>query len=99
MVFGNDLVGSDFVQRDRNIAAAAPLSGLVPNLKSGIRAMLKNGLGFFFENPKPICTDRSSWINFSRLLVRRSAIPTSKGSAFARCNKELESGEILTTAC
>ncbi len=54
---------------------------------------------FFFENPKPICTDRSSWIYFSRLLVRRSTIPTCKGSAFARCNKELESGEILTTAC
>ena len=35
-VFGNVLVGSYFVQRNRNIAAAAPLSGLVPNSKSGI---------------------------------------------------------------
>ncbi len=94
-VFGNGLVGSYFVERDRNIAAAAPLSGLVPYTKSGIRAMLKNGLRIFFENPKSICTDRSSWIYFSRLLVRRSTIPTCKGSAFARCNKELEPGEIL----
>ena len=61
-VFGNDLAGSYFVQRNRNIAAAAPLSRLVPNSKSGIRAMLKNGLRFFFENPKPICTGRASWI-------------------------------------
>ena len=94
-VFGNVLVGSYFVQRNRNIAAAAPLSGLVPNSKSGIRAILKNGLQIFFENPKPICTDRSSWIYFSRLQVRRSPIPTSQGSAFAHCNKELEPGEIL----
>ena len=55
-VFGNVLVGSYFVQRNRNIAAAAPLSGLVPNSKSGIRAILKNGVGLFFENPKPIFT-------------------------------------------
>ncbi len=54
-VFGNVLVGSYFVQRNRNIAAAAPLSGLVPNSKSGIRAILKNGLRFFFENTKPKC--------------------------------------------
>ncbi len=98
-VFGIDLEGSYFVQRNRNIAAAAPLSGLVPNSKSGIWAILKNGRGIFFENPKPICTDRSSWIYFSRLLVQRSTIPTCKGSAFTRCNIELESGEILTTAC
>ena len=38
-VFGNVLAGSYFVQRNRNIAAAAPLSGLVPNSKSGIRAI------------------------------------------------------------
>ena len=47
-VFGNVLVGSYFVQRNRNIAAAAPLSGLVPNSKSGIRAILKNGIRIFF---------------------------------------------------
>jgi len=35
-VFGNDQMGSYFVQRKINIAAAAPLSGLVPNSKSGI---------------------------------------------------------------
>ena len=75
-VFGNVLVGSYFVQRNRNIAAAAPLSGLVPNSKSGIRAILKNGLGIFFENPKPICTGRASWIYFSRLVVLIPAILT-----------------------
>ena len=73
-VFGNVLVGSYFVQRNRNIAAAAPLSGLVPNSKSGIRAILKNGLQIFFENPKPICTGRASWIYFSRLVVLILAI-------------------------
>ena len=75
-VFGNVLVGSYFVQRNRNIAAAAPLSGLVPNSKSGIRAILKNGLQIFFENPKPICTGRASWIYFSRLVVLILAILT-----------------------
>ena len=75
-VFGNVLVGSYFVQRNRNIAAAAPLSGLVPNSKSGIRAILKNGLQIFFENPKPICTGRASWIYFSRLVVLIPAILT-----------------------
>ncbi len=68
-VFDNVLVGSYFVQRDRNNAAAAPLSGLVPKSKSGIRAMLKNGRRIFFENPKPICAERSNWIYFPRLLV------------------------------
>ena len=97
-VFGNVLVGSYFVQRNRNIAAAAPLSGLVPNSKSGIWAHLKNGRGIFFENPKPICTDRSSWIYFSRLQVRRSPMPTSKGLAFAHCNKELEPAEVLDSS-
>ncbi len=94
-VFGNVLVGSYFVQRDRNIAAAATLSGLVPNSKSGIRAILKNGLRNFCENPKPICTERASWIYFSRLLALRSAMPSWKGSAFARCNKELEPNQFL----
>ncbi len=75
-VFGNVLVGSYFVQRNRNIAAAASLSGLVPNSKSAIRAILKNGLQIFFENPKPICTGRASWIYFSRLVVLIPAILT-----------------------
>ncbi len=51
-VFSNDLMGCYFVQRNRNIAAAAPLSRLVPNSKSGVRAMLKNGLRFFFWEPQ-----------------------------------------------
>ncbi len=89
-VFGNDLAGSYFVQRNRNIAAAAPLSRLVPNSKSGIRALLKNGRRIFFENPKPRCRERTSWIYFSYLQALRSTIPTCKRSAIARCNKELE---------
>ena len=82
-VFGNDLVGSYFVQRNRNIAAAAPLSGLVPNSKSGIRAILKNDIRFFFENLKPRCTERASWVYFSHMLALRPATPTCKGSVFA----------------
>ena len=75
-VFSNDPEGSYFVQRNRNIAAAASLLGLVPNSKSGIRAILKNGLQIFFENPKPICTGRASWIYFSRLVALIPAILT-----------------------
>ena len=63
-VFGNVLLGSYFVQRNRIIAAAAPLSGLVPNSKSGIRAILKNGLRIFFENPKPRCTEEPAGFIF-----------------------------------
>ena len=89
-VFGNILMGSYLVQRNRNIAAATPLSGLVPNSKSGIRALLKNGRRIFFENPKPRCRERTSWIYFSYLQALRSTIPICKRSAIARCNKELE---------
>ena len=52
-IFGNDLEGSYFVQRNRNIAPVAPLSGLVPNSKSGIRAILKNVLDVFSRTPNP----------------------------------------------
>ncbi len=63
-VFSNDLMGCYFVQRNRNIAAAAPLSGLVPNSKSGIRAILKMVSECFSRTPNPCVQGEPAGFNF-----------------------------------
>ncbi len=63
-VFGNDVVGSYFVQRHRNIAAAAPLSGWFRSRKVWSERFPKMITEFFLRTPNPSVQSEQAGFNF-----------------------------------
>ncbi len=91
-VFGNVLVGSYFVQRNRNIAAAATSGS---ELEKWYPSDSEKWSPNFFREPQTHMyrsIQLDLFFTFASTTVNHTHC---KGSAFARCNKELEPGEIL----